>query len=197
VVKDLIGNKVSKLVTMWVCTYLPGCVLSILVENETLPVNDPLHRLAALPVKSAGLALTDPVESADANFRASEVTNSHIIQVMRGKEIFSLQDRRATTSKVKAEIKKQKEAAHKSALVAILNPFPRVSRAHLCVVQRLVPGLRFYLRQLLAQSCHRTNYVTASTFDMVVPQQDYNLPVMDVGHPSIPTMLSLVPKADW
>jgi hypothetical protein len=88
-----------------------------------------LHRLAALPVKSAGLALTDPVESVDANFRASEVTYSHIIQVMRGNKMFSLQDHRATTSKVKAEIKKQYGAAHKSALVAILNPLPR-SLAH-------------------------------------------------------------------
>jgi hypothetical protein len=93
--------------------------------KETLPDNDPLHRLAALPVNSAGLALTYPVESADAKCRASEVTNSHIIQVMREKEIFSLHDHRATTSKFKAEIKKQKEAAHKSALVAILNPLPR------------------------------------------------------------------------
>jgi hypothetical protein len=40
---------------------------------------------------------------------------------------------------------------------------------------------RFDLRQLLAQSCHRTNSVTASTFDMAVPQRDYNLPVTDGG----------------
>jgi hypothetical protein len=93
--------------------------------KETLPDNDPLRTLAALPTKSAGLALTDLVEIADAKFRASEVTNFHIIQVMRGKDFFSLQDHRATTSKVKAEIKKQKEAARKSALVAILNPLPR------------------------------------------------------------------------
>jgi hypothetical protein len=97
-------------------------LLSLL--KETLPDNDPLQRLADLPMKSAGPALTYPVESADANFRVSEVNNSHIIQVMRGNEIFSLQDHSATTSKVKAEIKKQKEAAHKSALVAILNPLP-------------------------------------------------------------------------
>jgi hypothetical protein len=44
---------------------------------------------------------------------------------MRGKEILSLQDHQATTSKVKAGIKKQKEAAHKSALATILNPLPR------------------------------------------------------------------------
>jgi hypothetical protein len=98
--------------------------------KETLPGNDPIHRLAALPVKSAGLALKDPIESDDENFRASKVTNSHIMQVMRGKEIFSLQNHRATTSKVKEEIKKQKEAVHKSALAAILNPLPvSLSRA--------------------------------------------------------------------
>jgi hypothetical protein len=31
------------------------------LSKETLPDNDPLHRLAALPMKSAGLDLTDPV----------------------------------------------------------------------------------------------------------------------------------------
>jgi hypothetical protein len=93
--------------------------------KETLSDNDPLRRLAALPVKSVGLALTDPVESVEANFRASEVTNSHIIQVMRGQKTFSLQDHRATTSKFKAETKKQKEVVHKTALAGIINPLPR------------------------------------------------------------------------
>jgi hypothetical protein len=55
----------------------------------------------------------------------SEVTNSLVIQVMRVNEYFSLKDHWATTSKFKVEIKKQKDAAHKSALVAILNPLPR------------------------------------------------------------------------
>jgi hypothetical protein len=57
------------------------------VKRTLTPDNDPLHRLGALPVKSASLALTDPVENADADFLASEVTNSHTIHVMRGKEI--------------------------------------------------------------------------------------------------------------
>jgi hypothetical protein len=118
VVRD-VGNKFGTVREAMHRSFLPYLL------KEMLPYNDPLHMLAALPVKSSGLALTDPVESADANFRASEVTNSHIIQVMRGKEIFSLQDHRTITSKVKAEIKKQKEAGQKSALVAILDPLPR------------------------------------------------------------------------
>jgi hypothetical protein len=61
-----------------------------------------LLKLSTLPVKSVGLALPDPVTSADAHFTASEVMNLHIIQVMRDKELFSLQDHVATTTKVKA-----------------------------------------------------------------------------------------------
>jgi hypothetical protein len=71
-------------------------------------------------MKSAGLALIDPVESMDANVRASKVMNSDTTQVMRGQDTFSLQDHPATTSKVKAEIKKQKEAVHKTALAGML-----------------------------------------------------------------------------
>jgi hypothetical protein len=105
VVRD-VGNKFGTVKEAMHRSFLPSLL------KVTLPDNDPLHRLAALPVKSAGRALTDPVESADANFRAREVTNYRIIQVMRGKEINSFQDNRATTSKFKAEIKKQKEATH-------------------------------------------------------------------------------------
>jgi hypothetical protein len=83
-------------------SFIPSLLKEMLLDN------DPIHRLAALPVKSAGLAMTYPVESADAKIRANEVTNSHTIQVMKDKEIFSLQDHRATTKTIKAEIKKQK-----------------------------------------------------------------------------------------
>jgi hypothetical protein len=48
------------------------------------------------------------------------------MQVMREQETFSLQNHRSTTSKVKAEIKKQKEGVHKTAVAGILNPLPRI-----------------------------------------------------------------------
>jgi hypothetical protein len=85
---------------------------------------DYLLKLATLPVKSEGLALPDPVTSADAHFRASEVTNSHIIQVMCDKELFRLQDHVATTMKVKAELKKGRDKESKAALNTIINPLP-------------------------------------------------------------------------
>jgi predicted RNA-binding Zn-ribbon protein involved in translation (DUF1610 family) len=85
---------------------------------------DYLLKLATLSVKSTGLALPDPVTSADAHFRASEVTNSHIIQVVYDKELFSFQDHVATTTKVKAELKKGRDKERKAALNTILNPLP-------------------------------------------------------------------------
>jgi hypothetical protein len=68
--------------------------------------------------------LPDPVTSADAHFRAREVTNSHIIQVMHDKEKFSLQDHVATTMKVKAELKKGRDKESKAALNTILHSLP-------------------------------------------------------------------------
>jgi hypothetical protein len=107
--------------------------------KDTLSDNDPIHWLADLPTKSAG----------HTNFRVSKVTNTHIIQVMRGQETFSLQDNRATTSKVKAYIKKQKEAVRKTSLAGILNPIPRslsrtIMRGSEPGAWSLAYGLTFY-----------------------------------------------------
>jgi hypothetical protein len=64
-----VGKKIDTVREEMHGSFLPSLM------KETLSDKDPLHRLAALPVKSAGLALTYPVKSVDANFRASEVTN--------------------------------------------------------------------------------------------------------------------------
>jgi hypothetical protein len=54
------------------------------------------------------------------------VTNAHIIQVMRDKELFSLQDHVATTTKVEAELKKGGDKESKAALNTILNHLPSI-----------------------------------------------------------------------
>jgi hypothetical protein len=61
--------------------------------------------------------------------------------VTRGNEIFSLQDYRATTSKIKAEIKKQKEAAHKSAL-----PVINLLETYFGILPNMIAGLRDNLK---------------------------------------------------
>jgi hypothetical protein len=43
-------------------SFLPSLMEEMLLDNG------PLHRLAYLPLKSADRSLTDPFESADANF---------------------------------------------------------------------------------------------------------------------------------
>jgi hypothetical protein len=86
--------------------------------------DDPILKLVCLLVKSTDMAMMDTIESTDATFRASEVTNSRSIQLMRGKEIISLQDHRVTTSKVKAELKKQKVEKHQNALMKLLAQMP-------------------------------------------------------------------------
>jgi hypothetical protein len=57
-----IGNKFDTIRESMHRSFLPPKM------KETLSDNYPLHRLADLPAKSAGLALADPVESVDANF---------------------------------------------------------------------------------------------------------------------------------
>jgi hypothetical protein len=99
------------------CTFIPT-----ILKSKEPPYY--LLKLATLQVKSVGSELSDPVTSADAHFRASEVTNLHIIQVMRDKEIFSLLDHVATTTKIKAEMKKGRYRESKAAINTITNPFP-------------------------------------------------------------------------
>jgi hypothetical protein len=50
-------------------------VLSLL--QEKLANDDPVQQLVCIPVKTAGLAIPDPVVNAQTHFRASEVKNSH------------------------------------------------------------------------------------------------------------------------
>jgi hypothetical protein len=72
-------------------------------------------------MKCAGVALTDLIESIDANFRAIGVMNYHIIQVIRGIETVTVKYHRATISKVKSELKKHNEVEYKQICTALHN----------------------------------------------------------------------------
>jgi hypothetical protein len=65
--------------------FLPALFREVIVND------DPMQKLASLPTKATGLALPDPMVTSQPNLRASEVTNSHLIQVMRGAGIFAWQ----------------------------------------------------------------------------------------------------------
>jgi hypothetical protein len=109
-----VGDKFDGVRDKMRSTFLPALI------KDNIADGDPLLNLACLPVKNAGLALPNPVNRAEANYRASEVPNSHIIQVMRKKETFSLQDHTATARKVKGEIKKRHNLTNKAHLESIL-----------------------------------------------------------------------------
>ena len=66
-------------------TFLPA------LFGDTIDKNDPRDcrvDLACLPVKHAGLALPNPVKSAESNYQASVLASLHLCAAMRGVEEF-------------------------------------------------------------------------------------------------------------
>jgi hypothetical protein len=86
--------------------------------------NEHLHRLACPHVKYTGLDLADPVNSVDANFQVSEVTNVHTIQAMRVIRLLVLQYHIATTSNMDVELKKQGKVGHTDTIIHIIDHIP-------------------------------------------------------------------------
>jgi hypothetical protein len=93
------GPKFEGIWDMMKCIFIPD-----ILKSKEPPYY--LLKIATLTVKSVGLALPDPVTSADAHFRASKVMNLHIT---RDKELFSFQDHVATATNVKAELNKGRD----------------------------------------------------------------------------------------
>jgi hypothetical protein len=69
--------------------------------REKISNDGPVWRLVCLPMKTADLSLSDPMVNAHTHLHANEVTNSHLIQVMRWSAVFSLADHRSTTQQEK------------------------------------------------------------------------------------------------
>jgi hypothetical protein len=57
--------------------------------GESLQTCNYHHKLAALPVKFAGLAIPDPSATSEENFVASTLVCSHLLTAFRGVELFS------------------------------------------------------------------------------------------------------------
>ena len=64
--------------------------------KESLENDDPHLKLASLPVKKAGLALPNPVASADLNYKASTIVCGHLSQAICGRHEFSSANHSAT-----------------------------------------------------------------------------------------------------
>jgi hypothetical protein len=78
------------------------------ISNRKLPIS--FYRpftcnLSALPVKFAGLAISDPSACYESNYAASTLVCSHILAAFRGTESFSSADHQSVRKAVTAEIK--------------------------------------------------------------------------------------------
>jgi hypothetical protein len=102
VVKD-IGPKYTCIWDAMQTTFLPSLLWDKIADD------DPVRRLICIPMKKAGLALPDPVVNAQTHLFASEVTNLHLIQVVRGAAVFSLADHQTTTQQAKTKLKEQRD----------------------------------------------------------------------------------------
>jgi hypothetical protein len=94
-----IGTKFACIRDGMQTTFLPSLLQDKIMDDY------PVQRLVYLPVKTAGLALPDPMVNAQTHLRASEVTNSQLIQVMKGAAIFSLADHQTTNQQAKTKLK--------------------------------------------------------------------------------------------
>lgn len=101
--------------------------LEAAIKNKFFPAlfgepvwEDGDHRrpLAALPVKSAGLAIPDPTVTANDNYMTSSLVCGHLVQAIRtdSEVTFSSVDHKSTRSSTIAEIRKRKTEEEKGIL---------------------------------------------------------------------------------
>jgi hypothetical protein len=114
VTKDIGGNFES-IQDAIEATFLPALFDDVLEEN------DPRVKLAALPVKHAGLAIPNPVESAAANFAASSLCVSHLREAIVGETDFRSADHLATMREARQEIKTRNKTKYDSELDSIVS----------------------------------------------------------------------------
>ena len=90
-----------------------------LFDDNYDDATDPRRRLAALPVKFAGLAIPDPTASAATNYDASILVCSHLLAAFRGVDEFRTTDHLAVIREVKTELRQRNLKKNASDLASI------------------------------------------------------------------------------
>jgi hypothetical protein len=80
--------------------------------------------LQGLPVKHAGLALSDPTKSAESNYEASVLVASHLLAALRGTEAFRSTEHVAVIKAVRSELTSRKKKTNDTALYSVLSKLP-------------------------------------------------------------------------
>jgi hypothetical protein len=99
-------------------TFLPA------LFDDDIEEEDPRHKLAALPVKQAGLALADPARTASSNFTASSLVVSHLLAALKGTVTFSSDDHTRVGKEVKLEIRERRAEKELLELNGIMKKLP-------------------------------------------------------------------------
>lgn len=116
-VRQDIGNDFHNVQKAIAADFLPS------LFGDNIMDDDPRIRLATLPVKAAGLALPNPVESADPNYLSSLEACSHLCEAILGNIVFSPADHRTTISETRSdnmEIQRGENAATLADIVAAI-----------------------------------------------------------------------------
>ena len=87
-------------------------------------VNETVQSLAALPVKCAGLAITNQVQASLANYMASTHVCLHLLQAIQGKAKYCEYTHKSTTQGSSLESSARRQDAARTALVVILVSLP-------------------------------------------------------------------------
>ena len=111
--------------------------LPALFGEPSSSLDDNLRLLTALPVKSAGLALPNPVSSCAANYKNSTLMSSHLLLAVQGKTQFSPQDHRDTCLSSLSSIRELRIAEHKSSLTKILSALPPTADGLPCATRAI------------------------------------------------------------
>jgi hypothetical protein len=93
--------------------------------GESLPTGDERIPLSSLPNKHAGLALSNPSESAELNFAASRACVDHLVEAIKSKVVFRTSDHLRTLREAKSESKSKKKATHEATFNEVTKHLPR------------------------------------------------------------------------
>jgi hypothetical protein len=96
--------------------------------GETFDDDDPRKRLAKLPIKHAGMALPDPVNSAKPNYQSSVLMTGHLTAALRGAVEFRSEDHIKTCQVARFELKGRKEMRNDKTLEALVSKLPAFER---------------------------------------------------------------------
>ena len=92
--------------------------------DDEIEEEDSRRKLAALPIKQAGLALADPAQTASSIFTASSLVVSHLLAALKGTVTFSSDDHTRVGKEVKGEIQEKRTEKELLELNGIMKKLP-------------------------------------------------------------------------